>query len=50
MRCLKYYIFYAQLPTMPPSRGLPVTHKRHGGRPSPRRYMRVPEEKILKDG
>src|SRR6218665_3750804 len=50
--CFKILFTYsaAQLPTTPPSRGPPVVHKGRGGRPSPRRYMRVPEEKILKDG
>ena len=32
----------AQLSTTPPSRGTPVGNKVRGGRPSPRRYMRVP--------
>src|ERR1043165_2529348 len=38
------------MPTMPPSRGAPVENRVRGGRPSPRRYMRVPETRSRKDG
>ena len=34
-----------QMPTTTPSRGPSVVHRVRGGRPSPRRYMRVPKDK-----